>query len=70
MPASTVPVPMGWPTIRLTYEAITNKLNQPGTVAQKQAAITYWKARLDEDMALIMQSMPPATTPASPPSPY
>ncbi len=67
---SNVPVPAGWPTIRMTYDNITRKLNEPGTVAQKSAAIAYWKARLDEDLALIMQNKPPATSPVSPPAPY
>lgn len=70
MPASTVQDTTGWPTIRLTYEAITNKLNTPGTVAQKKAAIAYWMARLQEDLALISRNQPPATAPTSPPAPY
>ncbi len=69
-PASKVADTTGWPTVRVTYEAITKKLNQPGTAAQKKAAIAYWKARLDEDLALISQNLSPATTPTSPPAPY
>lgn len=67
---SGVPVPAGWPSIRITYEAITNKLNTAGTIAQKTAAINYWKARLEEDLGLISRGNPPATAPASPPAPY
>jgi len=70
MSYSSVPVPAGWPTIRITYDAITTKLNSPGTKEQKLAAILYWKQRLEEDYALIQQNRAPAKSPPSPPAPY
>ncbi len=53
MPLSQVPVPASWPSIKATYEAITNKLYTAATPAQKLDAITYWIARLTEDKTLI-----------------
>lgn len=67
---STVPVPVGWPTVRLAYDGITTKLSAPGTIQQKKDAIAYWMARLNEDLALISKGKPPATAPTSPPAPY
>ncbi len=71
MVTSTVPVPTGWPTIKVAYSGITTKLNESQYVASstttkvttemKLAAIYYWKRRLDEDAALIAAGQPPAT---------
>ena len=70
MSYSAVPVPTGWPSVRVTYDAITTKLNSGGTKDQKLAAINYWRLRLQEDYGLIDKGLPPARSPLSPPAPY
>ena len=63
MVVSSVIVPVGWPSIRMTYDSsFTTKLNQAGTTTvQKLAAISYWQLRLVEDAGLVKNNQPPAT---------
>lgn len=61
MPLSQVPVPTSWPTIKATYEAITNKLFMTATKQQKIDAINYWIARLNEDKTLVNAGSTPST---------
>ncbi len=66
MPNSAIPEPLGWPSIKTTYESsITVKLMtkaSPNAATDKKlklAAIDYWIARLQADRTRISQGMPP-----------
>lgn len=73
MPTSTVPVPAGWPSIKVAYSGVTTKLSERTctvngqsvsvTLAMRLAAINYWRLRLAEDEALARAGQPPATVP-------
>ncbi len=43
----------GWTNVKLTYSAITTKLEEPVDTQTKLKAIDYWIARLNQDRASI-----------------
>ncbi len=73
---SQVPVPTGWPTIKIAYSGITTKLSERQctvggktvtvTLAMQLQGIGYWRQRLTQDEGLVNAGQPPATTGAIP----
>ena len=59
MPSAEVPEPLGWKSVRSTYEVVRTKFMSKDDVGKQISAINYFMDRLQQDKDAILSGKKP-----------